>query len=451
MNDVKRKIWEKLDENIGHCILYKEAAMKEVLGEEILILQFATLSPPERVETFLKGNIRFNRKEYGNYTFDIDGVKVEVRCYDTKRGLEKTYENIFSRKFRCENLGINIRGQYNNNKEAYDDILAKELHFASADTKLTDLLIGKLLKYVLICEFSIGDDILDDVATNNTFKNRLLLIKYLGILADYVRNNKCTWKRVVEALKLIKAILPNSDFIKYTAGLTEEMKDDKFIRNYLYNLFLSLDMTAQELQNVMPNEPTLEYFDSLVINASASLRKYDVYMSIKEKYGEEFLELLKDLQESIASSFGEKYIRVSEETFDMGEMFFKDERFWCSFEKIKKSSAIIDKQTVEEPNEETMDVSKGSVSTWTNEQYDAEMYSEENETSKDKHYLDDEDEEQKTDTGLNMSEIDSYEAGNVTENDVQVSEKSHVSHVNEDEIMNSQRGHESKVLNSGGM
>ena len=358
---------------------------------------------------------------------------------------------MFDRAFRCENLGINLVGQYNKNIDAYKDIMAKELHLASADTKLTEFMIGKLVRYVLISNFSVGDDILEHIKSNNVFESKSMRNRFLGAFADCVRKNKCTWERTVEALKLIEGILPSADFIQYTASLNEEVKNDKFIRNYLYNLFISLDMNAQELQKIMPNEPTLEYFDSLAINASACLGRYDIYLEIKDKYGDEFLELLMDVQECIAISLGMEYTRVTEETFDMGAMFFKDERFWCSSEEIKNSTDVAEERVVSQQKDEMIDVSKGNVTTWTNEQYLEEMYSDESENDEEKHYLDDDDVEEKTDTGLNMSEIDSYEGEELLDDKGEASSKSPAIVAHDDEIMNSQRGHESKVLNSGGM
>ena len=101
-------------------------------------------------------------------------------------------------------------------------------------------------------------------------------------------------------------------------------------------------------------------------------------------------------------------------------------------------------------DEETMDVSKGNVNTWTAETYDENMYPEEGETSKEKRYLDDDDVEDKNGTGLNMAEIDSYEEG-LAEDERVHAVASKTNAVENDEIMNSQRGHESKVLNSGGV
>ena len=53
MTETSKKIWAKLEENIGRCILFRDAALKEVLGNDTFMLQFATLSVPEKVEVFL--------------------------------------------------------------------------------------------------------------------------------------------------------------------------------------------------------------------------------------------------------------------------------------------------------------------------------------------------------------------------------------------------------------
>ena len=58
MLESNKKIWEKLEENIGHCILFRDAALKEILGEESFTLQFATLTVPEKVEAFLEGILK---------------------------------------------------------------------------------------------------------------------------------------------------------------------------------------------------------------------------------------------------------------------------------------------------------------------------------------------------------------------------------------------------------
>lgn len=122
--------------------------------------------------------------------------------------------------------------------------------------------------------FTIGDDIMTYIETNQIFRNKVMRNKFFVAFVDCVRKNKCSWERIAEALKLIKDDFQDATFIQYTMGLDEENKNDRFIRNYLYNLFITLNVTGQELQRIMPNEPTLEYFDSLAINVGACLERY---------------------------------------------------------------------------------------------------------------------------------------------------------------------------------
>ena len=101
-----------------------------------------------------------------------------------------------------------------------------------------------------------------------------------------------------------------------------------------------------------------------------------------------------------------------------------------------------------------MDVSKGNFLGWTKDEFDNEMYSEEGEAetvSADKVYLDDEVETESVDTGIDMSALDSYEVDvKEEEGDEPPRQKNEPTKQN-DSIMNSQRGHESTVLNSGGV
>ena len=457
MTETSKKIWAKLEENIGRCILFRDAALKEVLGNDTFMLQFATLSVPEKVEAFLDNaeEVSIIRREKNYYVFSWEGTRVEIYCFDAESGFESSYEKMFSRPLRCENLGINIMGQYNRNIDAYNDIVAKELHFASGEAKITEFLVSKIVRYVLNFGFTIGEDILESANQNKTFDNKAMRVRFLSALSDNIKKATCTWDRVAEALKFIAEPLSSSDFIQYTTTLSDVEKDDKFVRNYLYSLFIFLDMTGQEIHKVIPKEATLEYFDSLAINIGACLGEYKTYIEIKRNYGEEFLELLMDVQESVANCLHLDYKRVSDETFDMGEIFFKDDRFWCSLEEMsapKKEEVTV--APASQVQEETMDVSKGNFAGWTKDEFDKEMYSEEGDTeavSADKVYLDDEVETESVDTGIDMSALDSYETDAEKEEGVEPPLQKNEPPKQNDSIMNSQRGHESKVLNSGGV
>ena len=453
MIETSRKIWEKLEENIGRCILFRDAAMKEMLGKENYTLQFATLSVPERVEEFLDNaeGVVVARKETGYYSFSLDNVRVEIQCFDASAGFEESYDKMFDRPLRCENLGININGQFNKNKDAYRDIMAKELHLATANVRMTEVLISKIVRNVLLNGFVVGDDIVEYVEQNKIFDDKAIRGKFLFTLCDNIKRTICTWERVAEALKLVGKHLPAKDFIQYTKTLDDKDKNDRAIRNYLYSLFIPLGITGQELYKIFPKEPTLEYFDSLATNIDAKLGDYKTYIDIKKRYGEEFLELLIDVQESVFKSLGLEYTRVSDETFDRGELFFKDDRFWCTLEDMKVSEEVAVASTPV-VQEETMDVSKGNAAGWIADKFNNDMYSDAEESDTDKVYLDDEVETEAADTGIDMSALDAYEEGSddIKESDEEPQPKVVPPKQNEG-IMNSQRGHESTVLNSGGV
>lgn len=455
MNENYRKIWGKLEENIGNCILFRDAALKEILGNESFTMQFATLSVPEKVEAFLDNTegVEITQREGGLYSFVLDKTKISIECFDGKLGFENIYKRIFNRSLRCENLGINYNGQFNKNLDAYNDIVAKELHLDFSEVKYIDVFVSKIMRYVLLRGFTIGEDILDYARNNRIFENKSTLGKFLSILVDNIRKSECTWDRVAEALKFIKDLFRDQDFIKYTKSFDNKLKDKKFIRNYLYALFITLNLNNKDLLKIIPKEPTLELFDSVVTNMEAYLSEYKVYTEIKKKYGEDFLELLMDVQETMAMCLGFEYRRVSDATFDMGELFFKDERFWCSLEemtelKIEEISAVESSVQKEE-----MDVSKGNFAGWTNEKFNKDMYLDERIPEEDKVYIDDEVETEDFETGINMSALDTYEMESDDEEDGEdVIKEGDTKPPNQNSsIMNSQRGHESAVLNSGGV
>lgn len=455
MNEKSRKVWNKLEENIGNCILFRDAAMKEVSGNESFTLQFATLSVPERVEAFLDNTegISITQRESGKYTFVFDDTSVSIDCFDGKIGFENIYKKMFNRPLRCENLGINYKGQFNKNLDAYNDIVAKELHLDFSEVKYIDVFVSKIMRYVLLKGFTIGEDILDYARNNRIFENKSTLGRFLSILADNIRKSECTWDRVAETLKFIKDFFRDQDFIKYTKSFDNKLKDKKFIRNYLYALFITLNLNNKDLLKIIPKEPTLEFFDSIVMNMESYLSEYKVYIDIKKKYGEDFLELLMDVQETMAMCLGFEYKRVSEATFDMGELFFKDEHYWCSLDEmaeLKREGIPTDESTVQE---EEMDVSQGSFAGWTNDKFNKDMYSDEGIPEEDKVYIDDEAETEDFETGINMSALDTYEIESDDEEDGEdvIKEGDTKSPNQNSSIMNSQRGHESAVLNSGGV
>ena len=105
--------------------------------------------------------------------------------------------------------------------------------------------------------------------------------------------------------------------------------------------------------------------------------------------------------------------------------------------------------------QEEMDVSKGNFAGWTNDKFNKEMYSDEGVTEtadEEKIYIDDEVDEESVDTGIDMSALDEYETDNTDEKKADDKPRQNDSPPKQNEgIMNSQRGHESTVLNSGGV
>lgn len=349
---------------------------------------------------------------------------------------------MFRHLLRCESSGMDIDGRYINNPEALSDIKNKELHLSGGDALLNESIVSKIVKYILNFGYTIGDDIISAVNSQQIFDKDSYKVKFCEALSSVLKKGKTEWSSVSEALRLIECILPKGTRImEHTKKITASMQDPKFIRNYLYSIFVVMEITAKQLQSIMPEEPTLQYFDSICLNIDVQLKNYDVYKEIKEKYGDEFLILLMDIQETLSNNEECEYVRVSEETFDIGEMLLKDKSFWWS----EASGDVSDNNISNEHTE--LDPSKGNASLWLKDDYTEEIYED---SSNDKVYLDDEPLENTSNGGIDIQAMDEYENVQVTEEAPIITKGNAINKSSGNGIMNPVRGHKSNVLNTGG-
>ena len=442
MTENYKRIWEELERSIGRCFFFKDGIVKEISGYATYTLTLATFAAPDRVKQYLeKNNIKKVSSTDNKFNFVKEGVKIEVTCIKPEETMQDSFNKMFRRFLRCESSGMDINGRYINNPKALSDIENKELHLSGGDIVLNEAMISKVVKYVLHFGYTIGDDIISAVNTQELFKKDSYKVKFCEALSSVLLKGKTEWSLVAEALRLIECILPKGTrILKHTQDISVSMQDKTFIRNYLYSIFVVMDMTAKQLQNIIPDESTLQYFDSICLNIDVKLKNYDVYKEIKEKYGEEFLALLMDVQEALSANEECEYERVSEETFDIGEMLLKDDAFW-------QTEETNDSNATEDNDEAELDPSKGNASMWLRDDYTEENYEE---GSEDKVYLDDEPLDNVNDGGINIDAMDEYENGQVEEVIPTVTKENTRNKSSDNDIMNSVRGHKSNVLNTGG-
>ncbi len=451
MKKFYKEIWETLEKGIGRCFLYREAAIKETLGHSVYVLQFATFAHPAKIEEFLKnkvGEVKVESKDEKSYHLIFDSTRVIITCYETEEDIEVASKKILGQVLRCDNMSINSFGEFNRNTDGYYDIKNRELHFVDEKFVFSNALITRMLNLILQFDFTIGEDVISYIKNNRVFESADFRTVFCSVIASTLRRRKCQWVNIVEALKLVESFVDSPEkFIGYTAQLKHKENDDRFIRTYLYHLAIVLGLSAKNIESFMQNESTLQYFDSVATHIEDSLNDYNVYSKIKKQYGVEFLELLMDVQESVLNSMGLEYQRVSDETFDIGEMLVKDKRFWCSAEEFNAST-----EETHEKNSDAMDASKGNAGVWLDDKFNKKNYADE-EAVEGKVYVDDDVEEEVEDSGIDTSAIDSYETGAAPK----VENRDNATPVKEEpkrennEVMNSQRGHESKVLDGGGM
>lgn len=437
-----KKVWKELEKNVGRCFFFKEGVVKEISGYATYTLTLATFAVPDRVKTYIDNNkLKIVSSTDNRFTFVKDGVRVEITCIKPEEKIQQSYNKMFRHMLRCESSGMDIEGRYINNPAALSDIKNKELHLSGGDVLLNESLVSKIVKYVLNFGYTIGDDIISAVNSQQIFDTDSYKVKFCEALSAVLQKGKTEWTSVSETLRLIECILPKGTrILEHTKKITASMKDVNFIRNYLYSIFVVMEITAKQLQGIMPEEPTLQYFDSICLNIDVQLKNYDVYKEIKEKYGDEFLTLLMDIQETLSNNEECEYVRVSDETFDIGEILLKDESFWWS----EASEETPDDTTDEQPE---LDPSQGNASLWLKDDYTEEIYED---APNDKVYLDDEPLDKVNDGGIDIKAMDEYESGQVTEVTPIVTKENTRNKSSDNGIMNSVRGHKSNVINTGG-
>lgn len=450
MNNVMKNVWSKIESEVGVCVLYREGAVREVLGHTMYQLTLVTLCAPEKVEEFASKQFKYE-KVNNKHSFTVENVRVEIICVESDGNFEETRRRIFNRNLRCETIGITFDGRYNKNVDAYKDIEERVLHLSKPEVKTNEQFIQRILNYILTHGFTVGDDVINAFKKNNAFDVKHNLVIYCDSLAKSIMGEKCRWEYVAEAVRFVGAVLfPDSKIVNYTKGLTVPADDKTFIRNYLYALFVMLDMNSAELTKVLANEPTYQYFDSISSNIDACLKEYKEYSEIKRKYGDEFLELLIDVQEVLASFEGIPYERVSDATFDLGVLFINDSAFWCTKDELLAEPEI-EVEVAEESDDSTVDLTMASFNSLAGDKYNESEY-ETPEPSEDKVYIDDEPTQEKANTGINLNAMDSYEKSEEedAESVANPTNNTPVSASADSAVMNRQRGHESRVLENGG-
>ena len=282
MTENYKKIWKELEKNVGRCFFFKEGVVKDISGYATYTLTLATFSVPDRVKTYIEtNNFKKVSSTDNRFTFVKDGVRVEITCIKPEENIQQSYNKMFRHLLRCESSGMDIEGRYINNPEALSDIKNKELHLSGGEAVLNESIVSKIVKYVLYFGYTIGDDIISAVNSQRIFEKDSYKVKFCEALSSVLQKGKTDWISVSEALHLIECILPEGTrIIKHTEKITISMTDTKFIRNYLYSIFVVMEVTAKQLQSIMPEEPTLQYFDSICLNIDVQLKKYDVYKEI---------------------------------------------------------------------------------------------------------------------------------------------------------------------------
>lgn len=501
MNSTAKSVWEKLEKNVGKCCLYKVGAVNELSGKNNFTLTLATMARPAEIENYVANSQGYNKTD-NRYRFNMDGVNVDLTTYFDYSNMNDRNNEVnnimFHHLFRCESIGISFNGAIAHFYDGIYDIEHKELHFTDETPKLNEGFVSKSVKYAMNCGYTIGDDIIKVVDDKQIFQNPSFCVPFIETLFNILTKGYNDGSNIAKAVSLLGSIIRMSSIAKTASSYYPKFKDKSFAVYYIFYLACLLDLNAKELQKALPQEPMVKYYDSIFVNHDQVLHNYETYMNIKEKYGLEFIEILSDFQEVVATVEGlGEYVRVNEDEFDLMQIFYNDERFWMpqdkALEKAKKffqkkePEAIVPKEPPKTKQEITpeLDISKGKASSWLGDSFKEEDYADDaehndsevleehqNDLNTDESevevymtdsepgkrtrlYLDDERaDDKKTESGIDTNAFSSYEKPTEEESAVSGSfiadDHSEPVPKKESSVMNHSRGHGSSVLMNGG-
>ena len=120
--------------------------------------------------------------------------------------------------------------------------------------------------------------------------------KFFELLNTKVNSTNTEWKKVSALLKIADNYLKDTCLIDYTAKLSADANVN-FKRNYLFLIFVLLDATSNEIGVFINGDEHINYFDSLCTKINTTISDYIEFMELKKNYGQEFLDMLFDVQE----------------------------------------------------------------------------------------------------------------------------------------------------------
>lgn len=330
MNEKMKSIWFDIESKLGLCCLHKKAALSVVAGEPIKQLSLVTTASEQAIQNFL-GDIKVEKMQ-NRYIFNYKGVTVELTTYAGITDVDELFKKAFTHTLTIDSVGFSSDGKIANMYKGVEDIHAKILRLTSDNVTISESLLRRIMT-LMMEGYSLDDSLKQRIDAEKFFEKTGYRKKFFEALIYTVRKDGSTWPQVAKLLGILGPALEHRKVVlNYTQKLTVDMKDTRLQRTFLFFIFAMVKATSKELAPVMQGEKMLGYYDSVCANLQKRVGSLNDYNSLKEKYGDDFMDLLFDVQELWMKMENIPYKRPSPSDFDVMAQLVADRRFFNSGE-----------------------------------------------------------------------------------------------------------------------
>lgn len=327
MTDKFKKVWADIERELGGCCLHKKAAYNEASGNPVQQLTLVTCATPDRIESFI--GIRAVEKMTNRYRFAHNGVQIDLTTVSGVNGVDELCEKAFRHTLTIDSIGIRRDGKYVDRYNGMADIRAKAIRLTDENAMISEGLIRRVLLLAVNDGYSIEESLTRKIEKEKIFEKESYRKRFCEVFTSVVHDKKSGWDKAAILLNILGNILGHRKaVVNYTLKLDKEKNDERFIRAYLSLIFALIKATSKEIQPLFKGDCLLSYFDSVCENMKKRIENYGDYLTLKEKYGDEFLELLFDVQEIWMAMENIPYKRPQERDFDMMSLLIADETLW---------------------------------------------------------------------------------------------------------------------------
>lgn len=327
MQEKVMKVWEEIENAIGTCLLHKKAAFFEVAGKKVQQLTMVTTAPVSKILDFI-GEREVEEKQKNRFFFTHDGVQVDLTTYCDIEDVDEIYRRSFKQLLSVDSIGVKRDGMVTSYCNGVEDVHNKVLRLTDDTAAISEGLYRRMLLLYDSEGYSFDSNLRDRLESEQLFAKEGYRKKFCEIFVANVLAERPDWKRVARLLEIPGCALSHQpSFGSYIKKITEADKKQK--RTLIFLIMALLKITSKELHTLMLDVPEVDYYDSLCTYLTTRVDNSDTFRKLRERYGDDFIDLLYDLQELWVKGIeGKPFRRYTERDFDKMGLIATDRNLW---------------------------------------------------------------------------------------------------------------------------